>query len=98
MDTLISFVIEQIHDIIKWVTGGSGGVDEDKLRVEIARRSRLQAKVRKMLDLRIANPELLCLKRAKVAIRLRNYNKLSTFRMAPMLHVTVPTRENPRPA
>jgi benzoyl-CoA reductase/2-hydroxyglutaryl-CoA dehydratase subunit BcrC/BadD/HgdB len=56
LEDLISFVVEQIHDIIKWVTGGSGTVDEDKLRVEIARRNRLQTKVRRILDLRIANP------------------------------------------
>lgn len=55
LETLIQFFRKQIDDVLEWLTG-STKIDEDKLRLEIKRKNRLLAKVRKILELRLHNP------------------------------------------
>lgn len=55
LETLIQFFRKQIDDVLAWLTG-STKIDEDKLRLEIKRKNRLLAKVRKILELRLHNP------------------------------------------
>jgi len=55
LEQLITFFIEQIYGVVEWLTG-SRELDEEKLRVELLRKNRLQNKVRKILDLRLQHP------------------------------------------
>ncbi|MCE5286250.1 MAG: 2-hydroxyacyl-CoA dehydratase family protein [Pelosinus sp.] len=55
LEQLVQFLIEQIHDTAEWLTG-KREIDEEKLKIEIQRKNRLIAKIRKILDLRIKNP------------------------------------------
>ncbi|WP_371379669.1 2-hydroxyacyl-CoA dehydratase subunit D [Sporomusa aerivorans] len=55
LEELIKFFIEQIYDVIEWLTG-SRKIDEDKLRVEIQRKNRLLNKLRTVLELRRKHP------------------------------------------
>ena len=55
LERLIEFFVSQIHGVAEWLTG-SRTINEDKLRLEIKRKNRLLAKVRKILELRIRNP------------------------------------------
>jgi len=55
LEQLIVFFIEQIYGVVEWLTG-SRELDEEKLRVELLRKNRLQNKVRKILDLRLQHP------------------------------------------
>jgi benzoyl-CoA reductase/2-hydroxyglutaryl-CoA dehydratase subunit BcrC/BadD/HgdB len=55
LEQLIQFFVEQIYGVVEWLTG-SRVINEEQLRLEIQRKNRLLAKVRKILDLRIKNP------------------------------------------
>ncbi len=55
LEQLVNFFIAQIHDVAEWLTG-SRIIDEDRLKVEIQRRNRLIAKVRRILELRRQHP------------------------------------------
>lgn len=55
LEHLVEFCIKQLYGIVEWLTG-SREIDEEKLRIEIKRKNRLMAKVRKILDLRLKHP------------------------------------------
>ena len=55
LEQLVQLFIQQIYETAEWLTG-SRYIDEAKLKVEIARKNRLIGKVRKILELRLANP------------------------------------------
>ncbi|SCM81240.1 conserved hypothetical protein [uncultured Sporomusa sp.] len=55
LEQLVQFLIEQIYETAQWLTG-SKEINEDKLKIEILRKNRLIAKVRKVLELRLKHP------------------------------------------
>jgi benzoyl-CoA reductase/2-hydroxyglutaryl-CoA dehydratase subunit BcrC/BadD/HgdB len=55
LDALIKFFVSQLHDIAEWLTGRRR-IDEDRVRVEIARKNRLLSKMKKILELRLRHP------------------------------------------
>ncbi|HBS61040.1 MAG TPA: hypothetical protein DEA44_17475 [Firmicutes bacterium] len=55
LEKLIAFFMEQIYQTAEWLTG-SRRINEEKLSIEIRRKNRLIAKVRKVLELRVKNP------------------------------------------
>jgi len=55
LDELVDFFVDEIYGVVEWLTG-SRKFDEEKLRVELQRKNRMLAKVRKILDLRLQHP------------------------------------------
>lgn len=55
LEQLVDFFIEQIYGTVEWLTG-SRKIDKEKLSLEIKRKNRLMAKVRRILDLRLTDP------------------------------------------
>ncbi|MDR1578011.1 MAG: 2-hydroxyacyl-CoA dehydratase family protein [Deltaproteobacteria bacterium] len=55
LERLVEFTITQILDVAEWLTG-QRKVDDDKLKVEIARKNRLLGKLRQVLELRRSHP------------------------------------------
>jgi benzoyl-CoA reductase/2-hydroxyglutaryl-CoA dehydratase subunit BcrC/BadD/HgdB len=55
LEKLVDFFVEQIYQTVEWLTG-SRQINEEKLSVEIKRKNRLIAKVRRVLELRVKNP------------------------------------------
>jgi benzoyl-CoA reductase/2-hydroxyglutaryl-CoA dehydratase subunit BcrC/BadD/HgdB len=55
LEQLVDFFVDEIYGVVEWLTG-SRKFDEDKLRLELQRKNRMLAKVRKILDLRLKHP------------------------------------------
>jgi len=55
LEQLVDFFVDEIYGVVEWLTG-SRKFDEDKLRLELQRKNRMLAKVRKILDLRLNHP------------------------------------------
>jgi benzoyl-CoA reductase/2-hydroxyglutaryl-CoA dehydratase subunit BcrC/BadD/HgdB len=55
LEELIQFMVEQMLDVAEWLTG-ERKVDEEKLKIEIARKNRLLVKLKRILELRVSHP------------------------------------------
>ncbi|MDR1608811.1 MAG: 2-hydroxyacyl-CoA dehydratase family protein [Deltaproteobacteria bacterium] len=55
LEQLVKFTMEQMLDVAEWLTGRRE-VDEEKLRIEVARKNRLLTKLKKVLELRRSHP------------------------------------------
>jgi benzoyl-CoA reductase/2-hydroxyglutaryl-CoA dehydratase subunit BcrC/BadD/HgdB len=55
LERLVKFTVEQMLDVAEWLTG-ERRIDEEKLRVEVARKNRLLVKLKKILELRRNHP------------------------------------------
>lgn len=53
-ESLVDFAEEELRGMIKWL---GGSLDEDKLRYEIKRANKVHRKVRRILELQVANPD-----------------------------------------
>ncbi len=55
LDQLKKFFVEQIYGVTEWLTG-QRYINEEKLKVEVARKNRLIDKIKRILDLRVQHP------------------------------------------